>query len=439
MTSRDPAQQKTTRLPVEVPPHSFEIGFMLGPPGRIAPLEKHGVLEQIHGHGFVHLRAYEVFGVPRPPVPQPADVMSWFVDDPGSHYAQTIELFGIAAGRGFQCLVGCSNFPYSRAEILGRTIPPYGAGDEEFRKRLWQTLQRTNRFPPRDLERYGEQLGEFVAALRDRVGAETLRTWAFEIGNEPDSPQYFWGAPEYFRAIATRAEKVIHDIDPALNVGAAGYTSSLATENGRPVYRELAGELAANRAFDFASFHVYNVIDALDERIALTHEMVARSPRRIMSEWNASTQWGPYVELLYQPGYMYHLLRLALLATRLDIARVYVHKLADTDKAALGIFDQELNAKPAYKLIRYVKGIVETAYRVVEVGPWMVIFNLQRAIIARSPHGPEPPVQLDVHGAEVLDASCQVVAGKAEVRPGDWLMLACLDPGFSAFIERLAP
>ena len=80
---------------------------------------------------------------------------------------------------------------------------------------------------------------------------------------------------------------------------------------------------------------------------------------------------------------------------------------------------------------------MEQGYRVIEGGPWVMIGNEREAILAKSPHESEPPVQLVVDSFEVVDSSCGVVGDEVHVRPGDWLRLEFSPSVGAAFFERL--
>jgi xylan 1,4-beta-xylosidase len=73
--------------------------------------------------------------------------------------------------------------------------------------------------PPTDYDRWAELVERTVANFVDRYGIEEVRTWYFEVWNEPNLGPFFRGARgEYFRLYAATA-RVLKKIDPGLRVG----------------------------------------------------------------------------------------------------------------------------------------------------------------------------------------------------------------------------
>ena len=98
--------------------------------------------------------------------------------------------------------------------------------------------------PPADWAEWRKYIQAFVRFLIARYGAEEVRTWFFEVWNEPDLPVAFWNGTrdEYFRLYAETV-KAIKEIDPAIRVGGPSTSNSkwissflkYCRENGLPV------------------------------------------------------------------------------------------------------------------------------------------------------------------------------------------------------------
>ena len=86
---------------------------------------------------------------------------------------------------------------------------------------------RPNIVPPKDWAAWREYLQAFVRFLIRRYGAEEVRTWLFEVWNEPDLPYVFWNGTrdEYFRLYAESA-RAIKDVDARIPVGGPSTSGS---------------------------------------------------------------------------------------------------------------------------------------------------------------------------------------------------------------------
>ena len=98
--------------------------------------------------------------------------------------------------------------------------------------------------PPADWAEWRKYIQAFVRFLIARYGAEEVRTWFFEVWNEPDLPVAFWNGTrdEYFRLYAETV-KAIKEVDSAIRVGGPSTSNSkwissflkYCRENGLPV------------------------------------------------------------------------------------------------------------------------------------------------------------------------------------------------------------
>ena len=86
---------------------------------------------------------------------------------------------------------------------------------------------KPNIVPPADYAAWREYLQAFIRFLIHRYGIEEIRTWYFEVWNEPDLPYIFWNGSrdEYFRLYAETA-RAIKDIDSQIPVGGPSTSGS---------------------------------------------------------------------------------------------------------------------------------------------------------------------------------------------------------------------
>ena len=81
--------------------------------------------------------------------------------------------------------------------------------------------------PPEDEKAWVEYIQAFLRFLIHRYGVEEIRTWCFEVWNEPDLPGAFFNGSrdEYFRLYEITA-RAIKDVDPAIPVGGPSTSGS---------------------------------------------------------------------------------------------------------------------------------------------------------------------------------------------------------------------
>lgn len=86
---------------------------------------------------------------------------------------------------------------------------------------------KPNIVPPRDYAAWRDYLQAFVRFLLHRYGKEEVRTWYFEVWNEPDLPYVFWNGSrdEYFRLYEESA-RAIKDVDEKIMVGGPSTSGS---------------------------------------------------------------------------------------------------------------------------------------------------------------------------------------------------------------------
>lgn len=73
-------------------------------------------------------------------------------------------------------------------------------------------------YPPKDYQKWSELVFHFVHHLRERYGDAEVKTWLWEVWNEPDIP-YWKGTPEeYFKLYDLSAEAILRAL-PAARIG----------------------------------------------------------------------------------------------------------------------------------------------------------------------------------------------------------------------------
>ena len=105
---------------------------------------------------------------------------------------------------------------------------------------------------PRDYAEWEAFIREFIAYLQHRYGEEEVRTWFFEVWNEPDLKGMFFAGDrdDYFELYAHTA-KAVKAVDPAIRVGGPATSGSKWVESCTRYCRE------HDVPVDFVSTHQY--------------------------------------------------------------------------------------------------------------------------------------------------------------------------------------
>lgn len=111
--------------------------------------------------------------------------------------------------------------------------------------------------PPTDYEAWAELVGRLITHCIDRYGIDEVRSWYFEVWNEPNLYEYFWRATqeEYFRLYEVTARR-IKTIDQGLRVGGPS-TSNFSKGEGPWIRDFLSFCESEGLPVDFISSHPY--------------------------------------------------------------------------------------------------------------------------------------------------------------------------------------
>ena len=117
-------------------------------------------------------------------------------------------------------------------------------------------------YPPKDYAKWGELVFQFAKHLRERYGDAAVKTWLWEVWNEPDIPYWHGTAEEFFRLFDVSADAVRRAI-PFAEVGGpdtTGPASPRAEEFLRQFLEHCAhgknyATGATGTSLDFISFH----------------------------------------------------------------------------------------------------------------------------------------------------------------------------------------
>ena len=129
---------------------------------------------------------------------------------------------------------------------------------------------KANVTPPADYGQWEALIRALARHLVERYGAEAVRTWFFEVWNEPNLP-YFWAGSqdEYFK-LYRHAALAIKSVDPGLRVGGP------ATSINAWIPEMLEFCRSAEVPLDFVSTHHYPTDDPLWRNPQLSMEEFIR-------------------------------------------------------------------------------------------------------------------------------------------------------------------
>lgn len=158
---------------------------------------------------------------------------------------------------------------------------------------------RGNVTPPKDYNKWADLIKHLVLHFTERYGADEVKTWYFEVWNEPNLSPGFWTGTqdEYFKLYEYSA-KAVKSVNPEYRVGGPG-TAGAAWEGDLIAFCE-----KNNVPIDFISTHSYGVKQGfLDEYgnsgTVLAKEKFAVSGDVLQSRKEIAASAKPNLELHY--------------------------------------------------------------------------------------------------------------------------------------------
>lgn len=113
---------------------------------------------------------------------------------------------------------------------------------------------RGNVTPPKDYKKWGDLIRNLTQHFTERYGEEEVKTWYFEVWNEPNlSPGFWTGTQEEYFKLYDYAAKAVKSVNPAYKVGGP------ATAGAAWVPETIEFCSKNNSPIDFISTHSYGV------------------------------------------------------------------------------------------------------------------------------------------------------------------------------------
>lgn len=147
-----------------------------------------------------------------------------------------------------------------------------------------------NGSPPKDWQKWSDFITAFIRHLEARFGREEVRSWRFEVWNEPNLDGFWTNGDQasYFKLYDTTV-RAIKNVDPELKVGGP------ATAGAAWVPEFLAHAGQAGSPVDFVTTHSYGVAGGFfdekgagDNRLVLDRRAVIEDIEKVRKEIDGS-------------------------------------------------------------------------------------------------------------------------------------------------------
>ncbi|WPV65375.1 GH39 family glycosyl hydrolase [Chitinophaga sp. LS1] len=157
---------------------------------------------------------------------------------------------------------------------------------------------RGNVTPPKDYEKWAALVKDLTRHFTERYGAEEVKTWYFEVWNEPNLDGFWAGTQEDYFKLYTYSAKAIKSVNSSYRVGGPG-TAGAAWEPEMIAFCE-----KNNVPIDFISTHAYGVKQGYLDEFGNSGTVLDKNPMSVSGdvlqsrkEIDSSTM--PHLELHY--------------------------------------------------------------------------------------------------------------------------------------------
>ncbi|PKB16434.1 glycoside hydrolase [Flavobacterium sp. 5] len=133
--------------------------------------------------------------------------------------------------------------------------------------------------PPKDYNKWGDLIKNLTQHFTERYGVQEVKTWYFEVWNEPNLTPGFWTGTqaEYFK-LYEYAAKAIKSVNPAYKVGGP------ATAGAGWVPETIDFCTKNNVALDFISTHTYGVNQGFLDEFGTTGTVLSKDESSISGD-----------------------------------------------------------------------------------------------------------------------------------------------------------
>ncbi|KHJ56069.1 beta-xylosidase [Aureimonas altamirensis] len=123
--------------------------------------------------------------------------------------------------------------------------------------------------PPNNLDRWSELVAAWARHLIERYGEDKVRTWPWEVWNEPDG-RYWTGSIEEFCAMYDATVHAIRGVLPDAKVGGPHVRGPFFYEGARTFLRQFLAHVVKNKSpIDFIAFHAKGRPAVVDGKVRM--------------------------------------------------------------------------------------------------------------------------------------------------------------------------
>ncbi|MFB6456921.1 glycoside hydrolase [Chitinophaga sp. Hz27] len=137
---------------------------------------------------------------------------------------------------------------------------------------------RGNVTPPRDYERWGALVENLTRHFTERYGAEEVKTWYFEVWNEPNLDGFWAGTQDDYFKLYTYSAKAIKSVNASYRVGGPG-TAGAAWEPEMIAYCQ-----KHQVPIDFISTHAYGVKQGYLDEFGRSGTVLDKNPMSVSGD-----------------------------------------------------------------------------------------------------------------------------------------------------------
>lgn len=137
---------------------------------------------------------------------------------------------------------------------------------------------RGNVTPPRDYEKWEALIKNLVEHFTERYGEEEVKTWYFEVWNEPNLDGFWAGTQEEYFKLYKHAARAVKGVNQSYRVGGPG-TAGAAWE---PEMIEFC--VKNNVPIDFVSTHAYGVKQGFLDEFGNSGTVLDKNPMSVSGE-----------------------------------------------------------------------------------------------------------------------------------------------------------
>ena len=132
--------------------------------------------------------------------------------------------------------------------------------------------------PPKDYNKWAGLVKNLTEHFTERYGAEEVKTWYFEVWNEPNLDGFWAGSQDEYFKLYTHSAKAIKSVNPAYRVGGPG-TAGAAWEPEMIAYCH-----KNNVPIDFISTHAYGVKHGYLDEFGHSSTVLDKNPMSVSGD-----------------------------------------------------------------------------------------------------------------------------------------------------------